>query len=63
MTVELLLWCVAGLLALAVAAVALAGKAQATAFVYGGALAATLIALAFGTQFLLADLQLARAAL
>src|SRR5215472_14115006 len=53
--VVFLLWCVAGLLALAAVAIALNGKAQATPVIYGGSFAATLLGLIFATQFLLSD--------
>jgi formate hydrogenlyase subunit 3/multisubunit Na+/H+ antiporter MnhD subunit len=55
MAVEPLLWCIAGLLALSPAAIALSGNARATPVVYGGSLAATLVALALAGQSLLAD--------
>jgi len=56
MTVELTLWCVAGLLALSGVAIALSRRMSATPIVYGGSLALTLVALILAMQFLLADL-------
>jgi formate hydrogenlyase subunit 3/multisubunit Na+/H+ antiporter MnhD subunit len=55
MALALVLWCVAGLLMLAAVAIALGGKAQATPVVYGGSLAANLVALLLAAQFLLTD--------
>jgi formate hydrogenlyase subunit 3/multisubunit Na+/H+ antiporter MnhD subunit len=55
MAVLSILWCVAGLLALSVAAVALSGKPSATSVTYAGSLAATFVALLVAGQFLLAD--------